>query len=245
MANVYKAKIDIKNVKPNFKPVFIQYDHARLEIELVDNGRKYDFSNVNLVEFTHIREDGAVIIQSGEIVTDSNRQIIRYEYQGSEMDVVGTVETSFAVFDANNKKVSTHTFEVTIIKDPRDEIFNPAEPSFGLLQTLINDVEYIKENGGSGGVGPKGDKGEDGYTPIKGVDYFDGKDGDKGDPFTYADFTPSQLEALRGPKGDKGENGSDADITAHASDVAPHQYGGRFEWRYNTTTNSLDLVVLD
>lgn len=49
--------------------------------------------------------------------------------------------------------------------------------------------------------------GVDGYTPVKGVDYFDGYtpqkgidyfDGVKGDPFTYDDFTPEQLEALKG-----------------------------------------------
>lgn len=37
--------------------------------------------------------------------------------------------------------------------------------------------------------------GVDGYTPQKGIDYFDGE---KGDPFTYEDFTPEQLEALKG-----------------------------------------------
>ena len=31
-----------------------------------------------------------------------------------------------------------------------------------------------------------------------------GEQGPKGDPFTYADFTPEQLEALKGPKGDDG-----------------------------------------
>lgn len=45
------------------------------------------------------------------------------------------------------------------------------------------------------GQGPQGDPG-----PI-------GPKGDKGDPFTYADFTPEQLEALKGPKGDQGEKG--------------------------------------
>ena len=34
-----------------------------------------------------------------------------------------------------------------------------------------------------------------------------GADGAKGDPFTYADFTPEQLEALRGPQGPQGEQG--------------------------------------
>ena len=37
-----------------------------------------------------------------------------------------------------------------------------------------------------------------------------GLKGDKGDPFTYADFTPEQLAALKGPKGDDGKNGLSA-----------------------------------
>ncbi|TYS55738.1 hypothetical protein FZD47_25255 [Bacillus infantis] len=30
----------------------------------------------------------------------------------------------------------------------------------------------------------------------------------------------------------------------HLQSGAPHQYGGKFEWRYNPVTNSLDLVML-
>lgn len=33
--------------------------------------------------------------------------------------------------------------------------------------------------------------------------------GEKGDPFTYSDFTPEQLEALRGPAGVDGQDGKD------------------------------------
>lgn len=36
---------------------------------------------------------------------------------------------------------------------------------------------------------------------------FIGPPGPQGEPFTYEDFTPAQLEALRGPKGDKGDKG--------------------------------------
>ena len=50
--------------------------------------------------------------------------------------------------------------------------------------------EVIIGGGGSGGQGPKGDK------------------GDKGDPFTYADFTPAQLLALKGDTGAKGDTGT-------------------------------------
>ena len=35
-----------------------------------------------------------------------------------------------------------------------------------------------------------------------------GAKGDKGDAFTYADFTPEQLAALKGEKGDKGDTGA-------------------------------------
>lgn len=34
-------------------------------------------------------------------------------------------------------------------------------------------------------------------------------------------------------------------LEPHTVDVAPHQYGGKYEWRHNPITNSLDLVVLD
>lgn len=53
--------------------------------------------------------------------------------------------------------------------------------------------------------------------PSKG-DYVKGKEeflkdpnlvGEKGDPFTYEDFTPEQLEALKGEPGEKGADGKD------------------------------------
>ncbi len=38
-------------------------------------------------------------------------------------------------------------------------------------------------------------------------DELKGEKGDKGDAFTYADFTPEQLNALKGEKGEKGDKG--------------------------------------
>ena len=56
---------------------------------------------------------------------------------------------------------------------------------------LENEVEELKENG----VGEQGPEG-----PM-------GPQGEKGDAFTYDDFTPEQLEALRGEQGIQGEVG--------------------------------------
>lgn len=44
--------------------------------------------------------------------------------------------------------------------------------------------------------------------------------GEKGDPFTYDDFTPEQLEALRGPQGISGPAGSDANVTTESIESA-------------------------
>ena len=58
--------------------------------------------------------------------------------------------------------------------------------------------------GDTGAIGPKGEKGEKGSKGDQGIQ---GLKGEKGDAFTYEDFTPEQLLALKGEKGDKGDPG--------------------------------------
>ena len=72
-----------------------------------------------------------------------------------------------------------------------------------VMKYMQNNAEMFKGKDGRNGI-----DGKDGYTPRKNIDYFDGK---TGAPFTYSDFTPEQLEALRGPKGDKGDKGLNGD----------------------------------
>lgn len=48
-----------------------------------------------------------------------------------------------------------------------------------------------------------------------------GDKGEKGDPFTYEDFTPEQLAALKGEKGDKGDPGAPGVDGADGKDGAP------------------------
>lgn len=57
---------------------------------------------------------------------------------------------------------------------------------------LVNDIYKLTFGLPAGQKGDKGEKGETGA---------EGPKGEKGDPFTYEDFTESQLESLRGPSG--------------------------------------------
>ena len=71
-----------------------------------------------------------------------------------------------------------------------------------VIDVVIPGTQGVQ--GKQGNQGPQGPQGEQGPRGEQ------GPKGDKGDPFTYADFTPEQLEALKGPKGDKGEDGLSA-----------------------------------
>ena len=58
---------------------------------------------------------------------------------------------------------------------------------------------------------------ENGFVGAE-TEWLASLEGDKGDNFTYDDFTPEQLEALKGEKGDKGEDGKgNSDVNAEGS----------------------------
>ena len=61
--------------------------------------------------------------------------------------------------------------------------------------------------GPQGPAGEQGPRGETGIQGPKGATGPQGAQGPKGTPFTYSDFTPEQLTALKGPKGDTGPQG--------------------------------------
>lgn len=97
--------------------------------------------------------------------------------------------------------------------------------SFDTENGSIGNITVL--NGKDGSKGEQGEKGADGESAyeiakrldesvgdeakwlasLKGPKGDQGERGEKGDAFTYEDFTPEQLAALKGEKGDKGDQG--------------------------------------
>lgn len=94
--------------------------------------------------------------------------------------------------------------------------------------------------GPQGPQGPAGEKGDPGETGPAGAD---GAKGDKGDAFTYADFTPEQLEALRGPQGEPGANGDDYVLTDSDKTEIAKIAGANVDLTNYVTTDSFNTAL--
>ena len=93
-----------------------------------------------------------------------------------------------------------------------------AAPAVTITGDSPNQVlNFVLEKGEQGIQGGKGDKGDAftyaDFTPDQ-LAALKGEKGDKGDAFTYNDFTPEQLASLKGEKGEKGDKGDPGSYTA-------------------------------
>jgi len=145
-SNEYLLKVDLKLKYSTTTPVFVQYDSAALLFMIFDNGKAVDLTGYTSVEVSHKRPDGLTIVGIGSVVKDAKgNDLVRYEYQGNEMNGLGFIETSVSVI-SNTNKISIQPFKVKIVTDLRDGVVDPSNPEHGKLQELIVKVETATTN---------------------------------------------------------------------------------------------------
>lgn len=77
-----------------------------------------------------------------------------------------------------------------------------------LIKIRLGNIKGPKgDTGPAGPQGLQGERGEAGLAGPRGIQGETGPAGPQGKNFTYEDFTPEQLEALRGPQGIQGPQG--------------------------------------
>lgn len=140
--NEYTLTVDLKKSMSAVTPKFVQYDNATLVFKILDNGRVFDLTGFTKAEVAHKRPDGVTVIGTADIESSNGKNVIRYNYLGSEMHKEGYTDVSLSIF-SDNKKVSIYPFKVEIVKDIRDEVLENAKEEVGLLQELIAEVSDI------------------------------------------------------------------------------------------------------
>lgn len=141
-----------------------------------------------------------------------NNHVIQFDCQPSESGFTVTIPSLSAgvhQYEVYAKRISSNV--EFLLLEGRIEVRNRLSDGGSISNNEIN-VDVTLENGEinldvnvtEGREGPQGERGADGRD---GRDGAQGEKGDKGDPFTYSDFTPEQLAALKGEKGDKGDPG--------------------------------------
>ena len=232
--------ITVDVAKPDF-PVVVrakQLDNARyINITLTDNGLPFTIPDGTSAIFRGLCPNGHSFFYDALIVNN----IIEVQLIEAALSVAGRVKTEVNLYNVNAEKLTTFGFIIDVeAASVSDQVIEQSD-YFTALTNLVNKA--IASNTAVKIVGYVSNVSE---LPTSGVDigslYGVGADapydyygwdgnkwtnngqlkGAKGDPFTYSDFTPEQLAALRGPKGDIGAQGAKGDPFTY-SDFTPEQ----------------------
>ena len=232
--------ITVDVAKPDF-PVVVrakQLDNARyINITLTDNGLPFTIPDGTSAIFRGLCPNGHSFFYDALIVNN----IIEVQLIEAALSVAGRVKTEVNLYNVNAEKLTTFGFIIDVeAASVSDQVIEQSD-YFTALTNLVSKA--IASNTAVKIVGYVSNVSE---LPTSGVDigslYGVGADapydyygwdgnkwtnngqlkGAKGDPFTYSDFTPEQLAALRGPKGDIGAQGAKGDPFTY-SDFTPEQ----------------------
>lgn len=147
---------------------------------------------------TRTLQDGVEVETEEDFYPNPDYPTVIDLYKGGGLHCTfdATVEGNVASFaDNGDTPIGIYQVEVTCKDDE-------ARPVRYMVRAIIEIVDATID----AGIEPGVEFNAESYT-LEGAVFFYAK-GDKGDPFTYDDFTPEQLAALKGEKGDKGDDGT-------------------------------------
>ena len=208
----------------------------RLNISLLYKDAPYEIQSGDHVELIFLRPDGEKT--NPQLNAEFKGNIVIQVLDEVVLAVAGYVEGQVNIKDSAGGIVATARFEFfcsesvegapelgpryKAIKDAQ-RIVEDAQKSVELAKDeVLKSLETAKQEmtpeidaSGSwviGGVSTgKPSRGPEGPQGVEGREGKQGPRGERGPGFTYADFTPDQLLALKGPKGDNGDTGPKGD----------------------------------
>lgn len=201
----------------------VEYDFKKYDTLTfaIYNTRKLDEKPIVFEKFTIDKDCDSYTIEIDSETMKIGDMLNRkkdYWYEISlndEKTLVGFTDEKPAIFTllpegTTLNRPSRYSLEIGTV-ETGDEVSAAIEDN---VLSLVLPKPEKGEKGETGKTGPQGEPGPQGIPgengeqgPIgpEGKQGIQGIQGPKGEPFTYEDFTPEQLAALKGPKGDTPE----------------------------------------
>ena len=221
--------ITVDVAKPDF-PVVVrakQLDNARyINITLTDNGLPFTIPDGTSAIFRGLCPNRHSFFYDALIVNN----IIEVQLIEAALSVAGRVKAEVNLYNVNAEKLTTFGFIIDVeAASVSDQVIEQSDYFTALTNlvskaiasnTAVKIVGYVSnvselptsgvDIGSLYGVGENAPYDYYGWDGNKWTNNGQLK-GAKGDPFTYSDFTPEQLAALKGPQGEIGEQGPKGD----------------------------------
>ena len=152
------------------------------DAEMIQSTDEFPILNSLIADVQNTQSDLAIL----ETVINKNEEVRNTNEEERSINFAKIEDEFKNIIDINSSKIKEIDDKISEANEKIDEIIEiediyTKEEVDNKISEEISKIDLVK--------GEKGDK------------------GDKGDPFTYDDFTPEQLLALKGEKGDKGERG--------------------------------------
>lgn len=212
---------------------YISRDYVYVTIDGIDVGRdRYNFFNSQAIQFfTAPDKDATILIyrdtdkskpivdfKNGSVLTEEDLDTIALQllHIAQEIyDVPGRLQENFEALEEIAKELAGTRDAVSIKATEALHYVSMAREAAYSIQGMTAEAttlepgeaataEYSQDSKRLFFGIPRGMPGRQGEPGPRGLP---GDQGEKGDAFTYEDFTPEQLEALKGPKGDTGDVG--------------------------------------
>lgn len=139
MQNVFTIDADIKLKMLINEPTVVQNDDIRFIINVFDNGKPLDLTNVKTVSLASVRLDERTIVTPG---TKIGTNIVQFDLGTEETKFPGRVEATAQFYDSKGR-VSTISFSYRVVRDPTGDGYVPSKREQTLIETVLNDGPLV------------------------------------------------------------------------------------------------------
>ncbi len=150
--STYKIKLDIQNYGVQNRISLKKGDSAReLRMILFDGSKAYQPTETATIVFRAKKPDGTVVFDN---CTASGNEVC-YKIPSGVTEIPGTLKCELAIYSANQEKITTPRFEISVCDTVYSDEEVEASSSFTALDELIQETQDLIESGQLGGLSPE------------------------------------------------------------------------------------------